>query len=307
MSVRAPVGPVNLTNQRICIGRGLAAIRPMPRALATDYVFYVLRHLENEITGDAGAAFASINKAQIESIEIPVPPLEVQQEIVAEIEGYQRVIDGARAVVENYRPHIAVDPTWPTVPLGDCSVRAQYGLSVPLNTSCTGYKTFRMSELVQGRSVDLGDMKYADISAEEFAKYQLSKGDILFNRTNSYEHVGRTGIFDLVGDYCFASYLIRLSLSSDLANPFYVNAFMNTEEFQSGIKQYATRAIGQSNINAKSLTGYRIPLPPLDVQHRIVTEIQAEQTLVDANRELIQRMEQKAQAVIERIWGEGSN
>ncbi len=140
MSVRAPVGPVNLTNQRICIGRGLAAIRPMPRALATDYVFYVLRHLENEITGDAGAAFASINKAQIESIEIPVPPLEVQQEIVAEIEGYQRVIDGARAVVENYRPHIAVDPTWPTVPLGDCSVRAQYGLSVPLNTSCTGYR-----------------------------------------------------------------------------------------------------------------------------------------------------------------------
>ena len=105
-------------------------------------------------------------------------------------------------------------------------------------------QTFRMSELVQGRSVDLGDMKYADISAEEFAKYQLSKGDILFNRTNSYEHVGRTGIFDLVGDYCFASYLIRLSLSSDLANPFYVNAFMNTEEFQSGIKQYATRAIG---------------------------------------------------------------
>ena len=56
----------------------------------------------------------------IGTISIPLPPLEVQQEIVAEIEGYQRVIDGARAVVENYRPRIAVDPEWPMVNLGEC-------------------------------------------------------------------------------------------------------------------------------------------------------------------------------------------
>ncbi len=94
ISVRAPVGPVNFATQKICIGRGLAAIRPMEDHVLKTYAFYVLRSLESEITGSAGAAFASINKGDIKKIEIPLPPLEVQREIVAEIEGYQRVIDG---------------------------------------------------------------------------------------------------------------------------------------------------------------------------------------------------------------------
>ena len=104
ISVRAPVGPVNLALSRICIGRGLAAIQPDNDRLLTLYAFQVLRSLEAEITGNTGAAFASINKRQIENVPIPLPPLEAQREIVAEIEGYQKVIDGARAVIENYRP-----------------------------------------------------------------------------------------------------------------------------------------------------------------------------------------------------------
>ena len=138
---------------------------------------------------------------------IPLPPLEVQQEIVAEIEGYQKVIDGARAVVENYRPNIHVDPDWPMVKLGELCERIQYGLSSRLNSERTGYKTFRMNELFEGKCVDYGSMKYADVSADVFEKYQLRRGDVLFNRTNSIEHVGRTGIFDLDGMYCFACLL----------------------------------------------------------------------------------------------------
>ena len=116
MSVRAPVGPVNLATQRICIGRGLAAIRPTKNRLLTSYAFYILRSMEAEIIGNTGATFASINKGDIRKLQIPLPPLEVQKEIVAEIEGYQKIIDGARAVVDNYRPHIAIDPDWPMVP-----------------------------------------------------------------------------------------------------------------------------------------------------------------------------------------------
>ena len=302
MSVRAPVGPVNFTSQRICIGRGLAAIRPRDGYLHSKFAFYVLRGMASEITGSAGAAFASINKGDIEKIQMPLPPLEVQQEIVAEIEGYQKVIDGARAVVENYRPRIHVDPDWPMVKLGELCERIQYGLSSPLNSERKGYKTFRMNELVEGKCVDYGNMKYAEVSADVFEKYQLRHGDVLFNRTNSFEHVGRTGIFDLDGLYCFASYLIRLSVSENIADPFYVNAFMNTANFQAGIKKYASRAIGQSNINAKSLAAYLIPLPQLETQHAIVSEIQAEQSLVDANRQLIERFEKKIRDAIARVW-----
>jgi len=136
-------------------------------------------------------------------------------------------------------------------------------------------------------------MKCSAISAKEFEKYRLTRGDILFNRINSFEHVGRTGIFDLEGDYCFASYLIRLTIADGKADPFFVNAFMNSETFQQGIKQFASRAIGQSNINAKSLAAYPIPIPLLATQQAIVAEIEAEQALVNANRELIARFEQK--------------
>ncbi len=90
MSVRAPVGPVNLATQRVSIGRGLAAIRPKRDRLIILYGYYVLRSLEARITGSSGATFASINKGEIEKIQIPLPPLGVQEELVAGIEEERR-------------------------------------------------------------------------------------------------------------------------------------------------------------------------------------------------------------------------
>jgi type I restriction enzyme M protein len=185
-----------------------------------------------------------------------------------------------------------------------CS-RLQYGLSTPLKEEGDGVKTFRMAEIVGGRAFDDGTMKRANIEAKVRAKYRLEKGDILFNRTNSYEHVGRTGIFSLEGDYAFASYLIRLSIKRDLANPEFVNAWMNTKAFQTGVKSIASRAIGQSNISASSLAGYSIPLPPKPEQERIVAELEAEATKVEAVRGLIPLYEAKIQHTLARVWGTG--
>ena len=114
MSVRAPVGPVNLPTQRICIGRGLAAIRPTQEVLHTLYAFYVLRSMESQIVGSTGAAFASITKKDLEKTEISLPPLEVQREIVAEIEGYQKVIDANRELIQRFEKKIeaAVGRVW---------------------------------------------------------------------------------------------------------------------------------------------------------------------------------------------------
>ncbi len=287
---------------KVWVNNHAHVLRPKRERLLDRFLIEIINSLDLTLY-ITGVTVPKLNQAKLKSIQIPLPPLEVQREIVAEIEGYQRVIDGARAVIDNYRPQIVVDPEWPMVKLGKVCERLQYGLSVRLNTEKAGYKTFRMNELVEGKCVDCGDMKCADISAEEFEKYRLIRGDILFNRTNSFEHVGRTGIFDLEGIYCFASYLIRLSISKDCANPFYINAFMNTERFQVGIKQYASRSIGQSNINAKSLAAYRIPLPPITKQNQIVAEIEAEQSLVAANRELVERMEGKIRVAIGRVWG----
>ena len=85
MSVRAPVGPINLSTQQICIGRGLAAIRSS-ESLHRDFLFYFLLHKQPEISGNTGAVFDSINKDQIAAIEIPLPSLEKQREIVEKLD-----------------------------------------------------------------------------------------------------------------------------------------------------------------------------------------------------------------------------
>ena len=108
MSVRAPVGPVNITRIKCCIGRGLAAIRAKADNEATNaYLFYVLHSMEKTIHGNGGAAFDSINKKDIESIRIPLPPLDVQQRIVDEITQQEQSVDACKALVSTYQARIA--------------------------------------------------------------------------------------------------------------------------------------------------------------------------------------------------------
>jgi type I restriction enzyme M protein len=104
-------------------------------------------------------------------------------------------------------------------------------------------------------------MKCAAIGRVEFEKYRLRRGDVLFNRTNSFELVGKTGIFDLPGDYCFASYLVRVLLKPQIMASAFLNYFMNSERFQDSVKQKASRSINQANINASILANESIRFP----------------------------------------------
>lgn len=100
MSVRAPVGPVNFATQEICIGRGLAAIRPKEKVDGW-FLFYYLKSIESLIKGNGGAVFDSINRGQIEKIIIPFPPLKIQKEIVEQIETKQQAIEHAKEIIKN--------------------------------------------------------------------------------------------------------------------------------------------------------------------------------------------------------------
>ena len=180
MSVRAPVGPVNLTRNRVCIGRGLAAIRPNSDHLLTSYAFYILRGMEEEITGSTGAAFASINKKDIEKIPIPLPPLAVQREIVEEVEGYQRVIDGARAVVESWRPRVWVDPAWEVVRVGDI---LQKSSDAVLPETLPGPVVYvGLENITQDSGQISGDIVTDDPSDIKSMKNVFCPGDILYGK-----------------------------------------------------------------------------------------------------------------------------
>jgi type I restriction enzyme M protein len=271
----------------------------------TRFIFEILKGQQDAIYEiQKGMAQPHVYGKDLIAFEIPLPPLSEQERLVEELEGFRKIIEAACQIVVHYKPTFRIDPKWPEATIRDLCTQIQYGLSTALNTKGHGYKTFRMNEIIDGVLVDNGQMKCADVPPKEFKKYRLRKGDVLFNRTNSYEHVGRTGVFLLDGEYAFASYLVRLSFNERKADPCFVNAVMNTPEFQKGIKEFASRAIGQANINASNLGSYAIPVPPLATQREIVAELESERALVEANRELIARMEAKIKAKLAEVWGD---
>ena len=289
MSVRAPVGPVNFTSQRICIGRGLAAIRPSDGYLHSKFAFYVLRGMESEITGSAGAAFASINKGDIEKIQMPLPPLEVQQEIVAEIEGYQKVIDGARAVVENYRPHVYVDPDWPMVKLKEvCTlISGQHIIKDDYNANGNGigYLT---------GPADFGDT-YASVSKwTTKPKVLAEKGDILITVKGS-----GLGKVNFLREEKAAISRQLMAIRVHEAVPEFI--YRNLNQMYDHIQKLGGGA-AIPGIKRDDVLRLSIPLPIPGIQHKIVAEIEAEQALVNANRELIERFENKIRDAIARVW-----
>jgi type I restriction enzyme M protein len=273
--------------------------------LDVKYLFHFIKSRQKEIYGfQVGGAQPHVYPKNFVDFQIPLPPIEVQQAIVAEIESYQKIIDGARQVVENYKPMLIPKNDWGKYTIRELCENIQYGLSEKLNTNKDGYKTFRMQEMKDGILFDNGKMKYSDIDKKSFLKYKLGVGDVLFNRTNSIEHVGRTGIFILEGEYAFASYLIRLKIKIEIIIPRFLNYIMNTPEFQTGIKQFATRAVGQANINAQSLGNYEVYIPSLKIQKEYVEQFENELSLVAANKSLIEMFEGKIKEKISEVWGE---
>ena len=312
ISVRAPVGPVNLATQRMCIGRGLAAIKPAAGKLLSAYAFYFLRSQETHIKGDAGAVFASINRSQIEALQIPLPPLDVQKGIVAEIEGYQKVINGARAVLYHYRPHISIHPDWP-IPTFETApfqiIDGDRGTNYPSKEdfSPAGYCLFLNTKNVRADGFKFDELEF--ISAEKdsaLRKGKLERGDVLLTTRGT---IGNTGLYDESVEFDHirinSGMLIFRPDATKLSSS-YLFLFFQSENFRAQREAIVSGA-AQPQLPIRNLNEAKIPLPPLATQQAIVAEIEAEQALVAANRELITRFEQKIQATLARIWGEDMN
>ncbi|WP_334018292.1 restriction endonuclease subunit S [Alteromonas sp. S015] len=150
---------------------------------------------------------------------------------------------------------------WKLLTVGDVLNDTQYGLSESLEAHGS-YPVLRMMNITNGY-VDPNDLKYLDWSKEEADKYTLNYGDIVFNRTNSMEWVGRTGIFELDGDYLFASYLIRLVANEKKLTPYYLTQYLNLPLIQYRLKAFATPGVSQANINPGSLKSMPILVPSL--------------------------------------------
>jgi type I restriction enzyme S subunit len=128
----------------------------------------------------------------------------------------------------------------------------------------------------------LRDLRFLHLSGRERAKLLLEEGDILVNRTNSAELVGKCAVFDLSGDFSFASYLIRLRLDQERAHPRLVAAYINSPLGRAYMLSEKRQMTGQANVNSTKLRALPLALPPLPEQSRMVAELDAMQAEVHA-------------------------
>jgi len=147
----------------------------------------------------------------------------------------------------------------------------------------------------------LKKMQFIDLNEKNFENYRLKRKDILFNRTNSLELVGRTAIFDIEGDYVFASYLIRLNTNNERLDAFFLNHYLNWEDTQRRLKTIALRAVSQSNINATRLRSFQIPVPPLKEQAEIVLHVNTIINKIEIHQRKKQILEELFRALLNQL------
>jgi type I restriction enzyme S subunit len=186
---------------------------------------------------------------------------------------------------------------WKIVRLGDVLELCQYGLSIKMGKQGK-YPIIRMDEIENGYVIPR-IAKYVNLDERTIRAFKLEKGDILFNRTNSYEIVGRTGIFLLDGDYVFASYLIRLRVKRNIVDPHFLTFYMTFSHDR--LRQLATRAVHQANINATNLRKFKIPLPSLEEQRKVAEMLSTVDKRPEVERKRKEKLERIKKALMDLL------
>jgi type I restriction enzyme, S subunit len=229
-----------------------------------------------------GTNYPAVNERDVHHLMVPVPLPDEQAAIARILDAVDVAMECTREAVERAREvrralvqrlftaglrgerkkkavvgHVPL--SWDVVPVSSVVTNFQYGLSVPMQTKGS-LPILRMGNIQDG-SVTLSELKYVSLPEKQTAPYLLKPGDVLFNRTNSQEWVGKVGIYRHDAQAVFASYLIRLIPDSAKVNTYYLSHVLASYQSQCRIKRYATPGVQQVNINATNLGKVLIPLP----------------------------------------------
>lgn len=250
---------------------------------------YVVDGLNKHMKGDNSP---SIRKDDIENYPFPLPPLSEQQRIVERIEELFAKLDEAKERLQEVVDSFAVrkaailhkaftgeltqqwrlengvsDESWEEKTIGEICSSLKYGTSK--KSSDDGeVVVLRMGNLQNGE-IDWSNLAYTS-DEEDIKKYLLKSGDVLFNRTNSPELVGKTSIYRGEMPAIYAGYLIKLDYEKNIVVGDYLNYYLNSSKAKEYYMQVKTDGVSQSNINAKKIGEFEIPLPTLSEQHEIV-------------------------------------
>ena len=288
---------INKTGQKLYLNQRVAICRENTSKLNHLYLLFYLRMQAKSFLESAeGVAQPNLSTELMKQIPIPVPPLPVQEQIVSKLDLLSSITEKKReqlkeldALAQSIFYDMFGDPItnekgWEVKKLGEVCESVSYGTSNS-STENGEYKYLRMNNITYSGHIDITDIKYIDISDDEYEKYVVRKGDILFNRTNSKDLVGKTALFNFEEEMIIAGYIIRVRVNQDSIIPTFVVKWLNTPLMKSYFKNICKGAVNQSNINSKELKNIPISIPPLPLQRQFASKIEA----IERQKELIKQ------------------
>ncbi|MGB5988320.1 MAG: restriction endonuclease subunit S [Marinifilaceae bacterium] len=241
------------------------------------YLFYYLNSISIPNTG------YNRHYKYLKEIKIPLPPLEEQKKIAAILDNADKIRQINKDLIKKYDElsqslfiDMFGDPVnnpmgWDIVTIRDLISEAKYGTSSKAVENGK-YTYLRMNNITYNGYMNYSNLKYIDVSDAEKHKYIVKKGDILFNRTNSKELVGKTGIISIDKEMIIAGYLIRVR-TNEFANPYYIWAHLNSKWGKLILNNMCKSIVGMANINAQELQNIKILKAPIELQEEFAKRI----------------------------------
>lgn len=274
----------------ICSG-DITVIAARPEKIVPDLLPFYLRtdaFFDFAMRGSGGSLSPRVKWSHISDYEFDLPPMDEQKKLAELLwaandlkESYKKAITATDEMLKaKFREMFGECggqgaegdcrvSKWPLVRIAEVVTDVRYGTSKPGDKDGV-YAYLRMNNLTDDGGLDLTDLKRITLSGADFEKCVVRRGDILFNRTNTKELVGKTAYYDLDDDMVIAGYIIRVRVDRDKIDPRYLWKLMNTVELKTKLRHMAKGAIHQANINAQELQSIEIPLPPLSLQREFV-------------------------------------
>jgi type I restriction enzyme M protein len=278
----------------------LALIKPLREKIHSKYLEAILNSEQalNRAKGfSKSGTVTNLHLIDIKQIQIPLPPLSIQEEIVAEIEGYQKIIDGAKAVVANYKPKIDIDPDWEMVELGEISTKITDGTHKTPTYTDSGIPFWRVTDLTKSND----SKKYISVEEHQelIKRCNPEIGDVLYSKNGT---IGVAKVIDWDFEFSIFVSLALIKPKHDLIDSKYLECFLNSDAalFQATARSKSGTVTNLHLIDIKTI---KVPLPAIETQRQIVAQFEKEQALVNANKQLIKIFEQKIKDRIAKVWG----
>lgn len=298
ISVRAPVGPVNITTENCCIGRGLAAIKA--KTFIQDFIYFSLIFQEDYIASlGTGSTFKAINKSQLENIQIPDFTLNEQLKVTYILNTLQKNIEHQNRLIINSiefkkafihrlltegtkgekqkETEIGLLPeSWTVKELIEVVEFIDYGVSqaIPKTAPEKGVKIVSTADINRDGELLYNQIRTIEVPPRTIDKLRLKDGDLLFNWRNSAELIGKSSIFHEQSEpHIFASFILRINCGERKSHNYFLKYLMNHYREEGIFIKLSRRAVNQANYNRNEISVLPIPVPPIKEQVEIANLI----------------------------------